>query len=126
MRAAGGQPSIIHVAQSAGSLKARSKYANTMRLGMGLYGSNPFPRGHALYSKLQDLRPALTLISTITRIIDLHKGDHVSYNYTFTAPQDLTIGVAPFGYYGGIIRALGNKGMVKVRGKQRQSSAKSV
>jgi alanine racemase len=110
----GANPTIIHVAQSAGSLKVHSKYANTIRLGIGTYGINPFPKNHALHEKLQaELRPALKLTSTITKVIQLNKGDQVSYNYTFTAPKKMKIGVLPLGYYEGVNRSLSNKGSVK-------------
>ncbi len=62
VRAAGANPTLLHIAQSAGSLKAKSQYANTMRLGIGLYGANPFPRNHVLHGSLKDLRPALRFI----------------------------------------------------------------
>jgi alanine racemase len=102
VRAAGGNPHILHVAQSAGSLRAVSKYANTMRLGIGLYGINPFPSAHELHKSLKnDLRPALRLVSTITKVTQLEKGDKVSYNYTYTAPHSMKIGVMPLGYYEG-------------------------
>lgn len=117
VREAGASPTILHIAQTAGSLKAKSKHANAMRLGIGLYGINPFPRGHQLNSVLKDLRPALRLVSTITKVVQLKKGDKVSYNYTFTAPKDTTIGVLPLGYYEGVNRALSNKGVVKIGNK---------
>jgi alanine racemase len=114
VREVGANPTIIHVAQSAGSLKARSKYANAIRLGIGTYGINPFPKNHALHEKLQaELRPALKLTSTITKVIELDKGDQVSYNYTFTAPKKMKIGVLPLGYYEGVNRSLSNQGTVK-------------
>jgi alanine racemase len=109
------RPTILHVAQSAGSLKAQSRHANTMRLGVGLYGINPFPKDHTLHAELQgELRPALRLISTITKVTGLEQGDRVSYNYTFTAPKKMKIGVLPLGYYEGLSRALSNVGVVKV------------
>lgn len=114
VRAAGGAPTLFHVAQSAGSLKAQSKYANAIRLGIGLYGINPFPHGHRLRRQLKDLRPALKLVSTITQVTELKKGDQVSYNYTFTAPKNMKIGVLPLGYYEGINRSLSNAGIVKI------------
>jgi len=115
VRAAGGHPSLIHVAQTAGSLKARSKYANAMRLGIGLYGSNPFSPTHPAHEQLAGLQPALQLISTITKTIDLKKGQSVSYNYTFTAPRNMKIGVLPLGYYEGMPRAFSNAGCVKYK-----------
>lgn len=112
-RIAGAKPKIIHIAQSAGSLRANSRHANTMRLGVGLYGINPFPLKHSLHSQLEKLQPALCLTSTITKTIDLKKGEKVSYNYTFTAKNDMRIGILPLGYYEGVPRELSNKGVVK-------------
>ncbi|HMI09280.1 MAG TPA: alanine racemase [Candidatus Saccharimonadales bacterium] len=114
VKAAGANPTMFHVAQTAGSLKAKSKYANAVRVGIGTYGINPFAPTHALYEKLHaGLQPALKFTSTITKVIELEKGDKVSYNYTFTAPYKMKIGVLPLGYYEGIDRALSNKGIVK-------------
>lgn len=109
---AGAAPALFHLGQTAGSLKETSAYANTMRLGIGLYGINPFAKTHPLHKKLRDLRPALNFISTITKTIDLKKGESVSYNYTFTAPKDMRIGILPAGYYEGVPRALSNTGLV--------------
>lgn len=117
IRSIGVYPTIIHIAQSAGSLTSRSKYATAFRLGIGLYGINPFPKGHDMHERLKNLRPALTLKSTVTKIINLQKGDKVSYNYTFTAAKDMKIGVLPLGYYEGVNRALSNVGSVKINGK---------
>ena len=114
VRTSGAHPSLIHLAQSAGSLKAKSKYANAFRLGIGLYGINPFSYDHPLHDKLKTLRPALRVVSTITKVTELKKGDRVSYNYTFTAPKDMKIGAIPFGYYEGMNRSLSNVGVVKV------------
>jgi len=114
VKAAGAKPTIFHIAQSAGSFKAKSRYANAFRLGVGLYGINPFPRSHTLHAQLKNLRPALKLVSTITKVIDLKRGDKVSYNYTFTVPRDMKIAVLPLGYYEGVDRALSNAGVVKI------------
>lgn len=114
VKAAGANPTLIHVAQSSGIFKAKSKYANTFRLGDGLYGINPFPRNHTLSAQLEGMQPALKLISTITKIIELSEGDKVSYNYTFTAPKKMKIGVLPIGFYEGLKWELSNRGVVKI------------
>lgn len=114
--ALGIKPRFIHIAQTAGSLKARSRYANAMRLGIGLYGINPFPTHNPTGKKLAELRPALQFISTITKTISLEKGENVSYNYTFVAPKAMKIGVLPAGYYEGVNRALSNVGNVTFEG----------
>lgn len=114
---AGATPTMFHIAQTAGSLKAVSKYANAVRLGIGLYGINPFAESDPYHTRLNDLRPTLQLTSTVTKIIELEKGDKVSYNYTFTAPKAMKMGVIPFGYYEGLPRALSNVGVVKIGGQ---------
>lgn len=55
VRTAGASPTLLHVAQTAGSVSAQSKYANAMRLGIGLYGINPFAKGYHLHDRLKDL-----------------------------------------------------------------------
>jgi alanine racemase len=114
VRAAGANPTVLHIAQTLGSVQAKSKYANSIRLGIGLYGIDPFPKSHRLHGILKDIQPAMRLVSTITKIVDLEKGDRVSYNYTFTAPKTMKIGVLPLGYYEGVNRALSNAGVVKI------------
>ena len=114
VRAAGANPSIVHIAQSAGSIRAHSRYANTVRLGIGLYGINPLPVNHKMYEQLSGLKPALRFTSTITHVIELQKGDKVSYGYTFTAPRNMRIGIVPVGYYEGVNRALSNGGLAKI------------
>lgn len=115
VRNTGASPSFIHVAQTAGSLKAHSKYANAVRIGIGTYGINPFSPKHPLHEKLQkNLKPALRLESKISKVIELEKGDKVSYNYTFTAPKKMKIGILPMGYYEGVNRSLSNVGLVKI------------
>ncbi|HTE57854.1 MAG TPA: alanine racemase [Verrucomicrobiae bacterium] len=111
--AAGLKPTLFHTAQTAGGPRAQSAYANAMRLGIGLYGINPFPPKHALHDTVR-LRPALRLVSTISKVQQLEKGDKVSYNYTFTAPKAMRIGILPLGYHEGVSRALSNKGQVKI------------
>ncbi|HTE22864.1 MAG TPA: alanine racemase [Candidatus Limnocylindria bacterium] len=111
--ASGFKPTLFHIGQSAGSLRVKSRFANAVRIGLGLYGLNPFPAEHPQHNTCQDLKPAMQLISTISRINHLQKGDKVSYNYTFTAPKAMRIGVLPLGYYEGVSRALSNAGVVK-------------
>lgn len=105
-------PTFFHIAQTAGSTKARSRYANAVRIGIGLYGINPLQKGDRHYTDLIGLQPVLRLTSTIIKTHDLKKGDRVSYNGTFTASHNMRIGILPLGYYEGLPRALSNTGCV--------------
>lgn len=116
--AAGFRPSLIHIAQTAGSTKIKSIYANAIRLGIGTYGINPLLLRDSHYTDLEKLEPVLELKSTIIKTINLEKGDTVSYNATFTAPKPMRVGVLPLGYYEGVPRELSNKGCAKHNGKE--------
>ena len=109
---AGFKPKYIHIAQSAGSTKVISRYANAMRIGIALYGINPLSKQDGKYKKLDNNRPALTLTSTITKIVNLEAGDTVSYGRTFITDKPTRIGVMPLGYYEGLPRAVSNVGLV--------------
>jgi alanine racemase len=118
IRAAGFKPGYLHLAQTAGSTKAHSRYANAVRLGIGLYGINPLQPNDKHFADLNGLQPVLTLTSTIIKTYDLKKGDHVSYNGLFTAPAAMRIGVLPLGYYEGVPRELSNRGCVMSGGRR--------
>jgi alanine racemase len=106
---AGFDPKIIHMAASAGSIKVKSKFANTVRTGIGIYGINPLQSKDPCHNRFKDLKPVLSLTSTIIHTIDLKKGDKVGYDATFVADKPMRIGVIPMGYYEGIPRVLSNR-----------------
>ncbi len=109
---AGFNPKYIHISQTAGSVKIKNKFANAVRIGIGLYGINPLQANDKYYSKFSALRPVLELKAAIIKVIEINKGDKVSYNGTFIAPKKMKIGVLPLGYYEGVPRELSNKGFV--------------
>lgn len=112
----GFRPKYIHIAQTAGSTKAQSKYANAMRLGIGLYGISPLSKTDKKSAEFAELQPVLSVKSTIIKVINLKPGDIVGYNATFKAKKPMRIGVLPIGYYEGVPRALSNSGVVTAGG----------
>jgi alanine racemase len=101
-----------HISATAGAGMIFSKEFNMIRIGLGLYGDSPIEK----FSK--NLKPVMRFSSTIIDIKKLKKGDSVSYGCTFTAKQDMNIGIIPAGYYEGVDRRLSNKGYVYY-GKQK-------
>ncbi|EKD30034.1 MAG: hypothetical protein ACD_78C00177G0002 [uncultured bacterium (gcode 4)] len=97
-----------HISASAGSLKFHDPVFNALRLGIGLYGVNPLEVDDEQYPKWLSLRLALRFESHIILKKAIQKWDTVSYNRTFTAPRDMTIGIVPVGYYEGLSRKLSN------------------
>jgi len=114
IKSLGFSPKYIHIAQTAGCLIANSKYANAVRIGIGLYGINPLSKANGKSRTLDELKPVLELKSTIIKSIELKVGDKVSYNGIFTAEKPMRIGVLPIGYYEGVPRELSNRGFVTV------------
>jgi alanine racemase len=113
---AGFRPELIHLAQTVGSVKTHSLYANAIRLGAGTYGINPLDPEDRCYKDFNDLRPVMELKSTIIKTLVLAPGDKVSYDGTFTAPKAMRIGILPLGYYEGIHRQLSNCGVIAYGG----------
>lgn len=103
----------FHLAQTAGSYFASHIDANVMRLGIGLYGVTTKQDD----SIKDQLYPALSIHTKLTSIKRLKSGDHVGYNNTFTATENMTIATIPIGYSEGLHRNLSNKGFVYVKDK---------
>ncbi len=114
---AGFSPKYIHIAQSAGSVKVKSKYANSLRIGIALYGITPLETSDGSAKKLKNLQPALKLTSTIDKVLEVDRGESISYGRTFNVKRNSRIGILPLGYYEGLPRAFSNVGQVKWRNK---------
>lgn len=108
----GFSPKYLHIAQSAGTIKAISKYTNSVRIGIGLYGINPLDALDRDFNKLEQLKPALTLASSIAKIFRADKGISIGYGCSYVTKRNSQIGVLPIGYYEGIPRSLSNLGQV--------------
>ena len=103
-------PEYIHLGQTAGSIKEKSSYTNTVRLGIGLYGINPLTSGDIHFKKLEKLQPILEFKTTVIKTFTATKGEPISYNGIFTTKKPSAIAVLPIGYYEGVPRELSNKG----------------
>jgi alanine racemase len=113
----GFRPGYIHISQSAGSTKARSKYANSLRLGIALYGINPLSETDKKFRELGPIKPVLRLESTIVKTEKLKSGDRVSYNGIYKAVKPTRIATLPLGYYEGVPRQLSNLGLFIAKDK---------
>ncbi len=103
-------PKWIHIAASEALLnhaEYEGRLGNVGRSGIAVYGIDP-------NGEDKNLLPALKFVSTLTQIKSLKKGEKVGYDFTYTAKEDMTIGVLPLGYYDGLERRLSNKGFVSI------------
>lgn len=98
---AGFDPRYIHLAKTAATIRADSDYTNTVRIGEGMYGINPFSRGHRLHGVLAHaLQPARRFLSTVVCIREVAEGEPIGYGGAFVVPKGgMRIGVLPAGLY---------------------------
>jgi alanine racemase len=83
-----------------------------LRPGLLFYGYNPVEQSSFQF------KPALTLKSHTSVVRKVKKGEGVSYNHTWIAPEDSTVAVVPIGYADGWHRILSNQAGVLWNGKR--------
>lgn len=107
------RPTLRHCANSAVTILHPEYSLDMVRGGIALYGCAP----DADCEGLLDLRPVMTLRTTIAQIRDVAAGTPISYGRTFTAPRDLRMAVLPIGYADGLSRGLSGKVSFRLRGQ---------
>ena len=90
------------LANSAAIFAHPETHADSVRLGIALYGASPFADRPAASL---GLRPAMTLASRVIAIQDLLPGDGVGYGLEFRSERAMRIGVVACGYADGYPRA---------------------
>jgi alanine racemase len=113
-RRAGLEPSVVHLANSAGSLTLDAPDCNLVRIGAGLYGIDELDSG---------LRPAMRLVTKVAQVRRIRAGEGVSYNHDYVTPTDTTVALIPLGYADGIPRPAGTGGGAEQRGRPGAASA---
>lgn len=114
LRAAGVEPGMVHLANSAGVLCEPRAHHDAARPGIMLYGYPPAPH---LAVRAQ-LRPALQLVTRVMQVRRVPAGRAVGYGGTFVTSRPSTIAVLPVGYADGYHRLAGNRADVVVRGRR--------
>ena len=97
-RRAGLEPSVVHLANSAGALTLDAPDCNLVRIGAGLYGIDELGTG---------LQPAMRLVTKVAQVRRIRAGEGVSYNHDYVTPTDTTVALIPLGYADGIPRVAG-------------------
>lgn len=100
-----------HIANSAALLRLPESRLDACRVGLAMYGLS-----EGDYEHDRSLRPALSWQARLLQVRRARRGETVSYNRTYTVPQDTVVGLVPVGYADGYPRALSNCGEVLVRG----------
>jgi alanine racemase len=111
MRERGVPLPLVHAANSAAIVRFPDAHFSLVRPGIMLYGYHTLPAT----VPAPDLRPVLSLHTTIVQLRTIPQGGTVSYNGTFVAPRPTRIAVLPIGYADGYSRQLSHRGSVLIR-----------
>ncbi|GAB6145172.1 alanine racemase [Desulfocicer niacini] len=106
-------PPLSHAANSAAILEIPQSHLNMVRAGICLYGLWP---SIEVDHKLADLKPVMSITSSIIHIKKVPKNFGVSYGSTHVTPSETTIATVPIGYADGYNRLLSSRGCMIVKG----------
>jgi alanine racemase len=109
-RAAGLEPTLRHLSNSAGALVVPEARLDLVRVGIAAYGIDPAP-GIAALARVA-LRPVMLLRAQLVNVKQIEAGAGVSYGWTWTTEATTTVGLVPLGYGDGIPRHAGNRAWV--------------
>jgi alanine racemase len=107
------RPPKIHAANSGAVINYSQSYLTLVRPGLILYGVYP----HRKLEHKTDLRPALSLETSIVFLKDIKAGTSLGYGRSFVADKPMRIATANVGYADGYPWRLSNNARVIVKGK---------
>ncbi len=102
----------IHASNSMGLMGYKTSVLNLARPGLLLYGLSPSVNK----KNVLNLKPALSVKSTVIYIKTLERGRGVSYGQKFIAKKRMKVATIPIGYQDGYFRSLSNKAYVLIGG----------
>ena len=98
--AAGLEPGMRHLANSAAAIARPSSHLDLIRVGIASYGLPPSATMHVGLP----LQPVMTLRGRLAAVKRVPAGSGVSYGWTYTTERETTLGLVPLGYGEGIPR----------------------
>ena len=105
---------LVHAANSAAIVRFPDVHFSLVRPGIMLYGYHTLPAT----VPAPDLKPVLSLRTTVAQLRTIPQGGTVSYNGTFVATRPTRIAVLPVGYADGYSRQLSHRGSVLIQGRR--------
>ncbi|WP_454960071.1 alanine racemase [Filifactor alocis] len=105
---------IRHCCNTAATICYPEYHLDMVRLGIALFGYYP---SKEVSEKNVNIKPAMSLFSTISNLKVVEKGTGVSYGHKYIVQDDYEkIATIPIGYADGFSRALSNNCYVKIKG----------
>jgi alanine racemase len=114
---------LFHCANSAAFFRYKNMHLDMVRIGIAIYGLNPYDRDYYEWldpdavDAVLNLKPVFSLKARITFIKKVPADTSISYCGTFKTSRDSIIATIPVGYADGYSRLLSNKAVVLVKGR---------
>jgi alanine racemase len=102
------------ISNSAGIIGWPQSHKTWVRSGIAMYGANPMSNRKQVR---QQLRPAMTMTTTVLAINQNNKGDVIGYAGSYTCPEDMTIAVIAAGYADGYPRLKTKSSQINIQGQ---------
>lgn len=109
-RAAGLDPQLCHLANSAAVLQIPEARFDLCRVGIALYGVEPIPE------RTFGLQPAMTLQASVILTKRVSAGTEVSYGHDWRVERDTTLALVPLGFADGVPRSAGPRAAIWING----------
>jgi len=107
------RPFLCHMANSAAILEIPQAHLDMVRAGISLYGLWP---SHEVDHARVDLKPVMSITSTIIHLKRVPERFAVSYGSTHMTPRETFLAAVPIGYADGYSRKLSSRGEMIVKG----------
>ena len=117
LAAHGIRPELRHCASSGATILYPELALDMVRPGIATYGHAPSEDAEGIL----DLRPLMTVRTTVAQLREIPAGTSISYGRTYTAERDMRVAVLPIGYADGLLRGLSGKVSFRIRGKMARS-----
>jgi alanine racemase len=111
--AAGIDPPLVHLANSAAALHLPDARFDLVRAGIGLYGMEPVP------GQVSGLRPAMTVRARVVLTKRVPPGTGVGYGPDHVTDRETTLALVPLGFADGVPRDVAGRACFRVRGQRR-------
>ncbi len=115
IKAAGVDIKMCHCSNSAAIMELKEYDLDAARAGISIYGLWP---SDEMDRAKNELKPVMSIISHISHIKTINKGETIGYGGTFEANKEMRIATVPVGYADGYARTLSNKACVLIKGKR--------
>lgn len=117
LAAHGIRPELRHCASSGATILYPELALDMVRPGIATYGHAPSEDAEGIL----DLRPLMTVRTTVAQLREIPAGTSISYGRTYTAERDMRVAVLPIGYADGLLRSLSGKVSFRIRGRMARS-----